>query len=89
MSRRHGEVKVSVRPRDDGVVRIGSRVRVRYSDAEEDDEFMLMSPESDDAPDRLSADAPLGRALLGARVGKHVLFRAPGGVCGVTVVSVR
>ncbi len=73
---------------DHEVVRIGSRVRVRYSDAEDDDEFTLVSPEIDDVPDRLSTDAPLGRALLGVRVGERVRFQAPGGICGVTVVDV-
>lgn len=74
---------------DDDVIEIGSHVRVRYSDAEDDDEFVLASPEMEGGRDRLSADAPLGRALLGRRIGEHARFRAPGGICGVTVLSIR
>jgi transcription elongation factor GreA len=74
---------------DDGVIEIGSRVRVRYSDAEDDDEFVLASPEMEGGRDRLSVSAPLGQALLGRRVGDHARFRAPGGICGVTVVGIH
>jgi transcription elongation GreA/GreB family factor len=72
---------------DDGVVRVGSRVRVRDEDGE--DEFALVTPEDvDTGANRISIESPLGRALLGRRVGDRVRFRAPGGVMGVTVVGV-
>ncbi len=74
---------------DDSVVRIGSRVRVLYADADDEDQFVIVSPEMDRAPDRLSADAPLGRALLGVRAGQPVALRAPGGVYTVVVVSIE
>jgi transcription elongation factor GreA len=71
----------------DAVVRVGSRVRVKDVDGE--DEFILVPPEEADiVVDQVSAESPLGRALLGRRVGDRVRFRAPGGVVGVTVVDV-
>ncbi len=73
---------------DDGVVRMGSRVRVRDEDGEE--EFAVVAHiEADAIADRVSVESPLGRALLGRHVGERVRFRAPGGIMGVTVVSVR
>jgi len=73
---------------DDGAVRIGSRVRVRDIDGEE--EFAVVPPEEADiVAERISSESPLGRALLGRHVGDDVLFRAPGGVLAVTIVSVR
>jgi transcription elongation GreA/GreB family factor len=70
-----------------GVVRIGSRVRIR--DADGDAEFSVVEPEDADAvAERVSASSPLGRALLGRHVGDEVRFRAPGGVLAVTVVNV-
>ena len=69
-------------------VRIGSRVRVRdsYGDAE----FSVVEPaEADITDERISAESPLGRALLGRHVGDQVRFRAPGGVLSVTVVEVN
>jgi transcription elongation GreA/GreB family factor len=72
---------------DAGMVRIGSRVRVR--DAGGEDEFTLVPEHDADAhARRLSAESPLGRALIGRHVGERVLFRAPGGVMGVTVLAV-
>lgn len=70
-----------------GVVRIGSWVSIRDGDG--DAEFRIVEPaEADAIADRVSAESPLGRALLGRRVGDRVQFRAPGGVLAVTVTSV-
>ncbi len=73
---------------DGSVVRIGSRVRVRYADADDEDQFVLVSAETDRTPHGLSADSPLGRALLDMRAAERVKFQAPGGVYDVTVLSV-
>jgi transcription elongation GreA/GreB family factor len=79
------EVRVAT---DDRVVRLGSKVRVR--DVDGDAEFAVVPPEEADvAADRISASSPLGRALLGRRLGEEVRFRAPGGVLAVTVVDIR
>ncbi len=68
-------------------VRIGSRVCVRDEDGEA--EFRIVDPADADAiAEHVSADSPLGRALLGSHVGDLVRFRAPGGVLAVTVVEV-
>jgi hypothetical protein len=68
------------------VVRVGSRVRVEYGDG--DDEFAVVAPEDADAmSERVSAESPIGRALLGRRVGERVRYRAPEGVVGVTVLT--
>ena len=72
----------------DGIVLVGSHVRVRGSDGE--DEFtIVLACEADATVDLVSAESPCGRALLGRRVGERVWFRAPGGIMGLTVVSVR
>ena len=72
---------------DESMVRIGSRVRVRDVDGEA--EFAVVGPEDADAiADRVSAESPLGRALLGRRLGEEVRFRAPGGLLAVTVIGV-
>jgi transcription elongation GreA/GreB family factor len=85
--RERGVSQVNVTFTDVGVVRIGSRVRVQDADGE--DEFTLVPEhEADARAYRLSADSPLGRALIGRHVGERVRFRAPGGVMGVTVLAV-
>ncbi len=71
----------------DDVVRVGSRVLVQDADGE--DEFTIVSDcEADAFADRVSAESPFGRALLGRHVGERVRFRTPGGIVGVTVVAV-
>jgi transcription elongation GreA/GreB family factor len=71
-----------------GLIRMGSRVRVRDMDG--DAEFDIVAPEDADAQQRrVSADSPIGRALLGRRLGDQVRFRAPDGLLAVTVVSVE
>ncbi len=71
-----------------GTIGLGSKVRVRDSDG--DAVFSIVEPgEVDIADERISAESPLGHALLGRKVGEQVRFRAPGGVLSVTVVEVR
>jgi transcription elongation factor GreA len=53
-------------------------------------EFRIVPVQDADAvAERVSAESPLGRALLGRHVGDEVRFRAPGGVLAVTVVGVE
>jgi transcription elongation factor GreA len=70
------------------MIGLGSRVKVRDLDGEA--EFNVVEPgEADAADKRVSADSPLGRALLGREVGDEVRFRAPGGLLAVTVLEVN
>jgi len=63
-----------------GVVTMHSRVRVRDVRAGESETYTLVYPdEADILAGRLSVLAPLGIALLGARVGQVVEFDAPAG----------
>jgi transcription elongation factor GreA len=72
---------------DASMVRLGSRVRIRDADGEA--EFAIVpSEDADVAEERVSAESPLGRALLGRRLGDEVRYRAPGGVLTVTLVGV-
>jgi len=61
------------------VIRVGSRVRV--GDEDGDEEFTIVAEcEAAAFADRISAESPFGRALLGHQVGERVRFRAPGGI---------
>ncbi len=69
------------------LIGIGSEVHVRDHDGE--DRFTIVgSGDSDVAAGRISADSPLGHALLGHGTGDEVSVRAPGGVRKVVVLSV-
>jgi transcription elongation factor GreA len=52
--------------------------------------YVLVSPfESDAAAGRISVESPLGRALMGARVGQEVTFEAPAGRRTLKVLELR
>ena len=46
------------------------------------------SEESDPLSDLISGDSPVGRALLGAKVGDQVHFDTPGGTCTLKVLEI-
>jgi transcription elongation GreA/GreB family factor len=82
----HGVGQVIATSRDDAV-QVGSRLVVRYTD-DEDEFTIVLEGQMDADAERVSAESPLGRALIGHRAGERVRFRAPGGIMGVTVVAV-
>jgi transcription elongation factor GreB len=68
-----------------GVIRAGAFVTL-----EDGAEYQVVEPEAADAAARrISAESPLGRALLGRRAGDEVLVERPRGAVEHTVVSVR
>ncbi len=68
-------------------VSVGSRVRVRDLDGEE--EFLIVDhAEADSAVRRISMLSPLGSALMGRQAGESVRVRTPIGVRSVTLVAV-
>ena len=68
-----------------GVVRAGAFVKL-----DDGSEYQVVEPEAADASlRRISADSPLGRALLGKRAGDTVVVERPRGDAEHTAVSVR
>lgn len=62
------------------VVRLGSRVRILDQESKEEDEYILVgSAEADPRESKISDESPLGKALLGAKVGAKVKIKAPDG----------
>jgi regulator of nucleoside diphosphate kinase len=63
------------------VVTVHSRVRVSDTKLDEPEEYTLVYPdEADILQGRISVLAPIGAALLGARLGQVVKYVAPAGV---------
>ena len=68
-------------------IALGSSVRVREADGEE--EYTIVSPgEVDATVGRISAESPVGKALMGRRPGECVQVQTPGGWRALTVVHV-
>jgi transcription elongation factor GreA len=71
-------------------VRPGLVVALRYEDDDDIGEYFLGSiEERRSGVEVVSPTSPLGQALVGAKSGDWVEYRAPGGVLKVEVVSIR
>jgi transcription elongation factor GreA len=76
-------------PASDGCAGIGSRVRVRNLDVGDTVEYELVGAIEPKVGDgRVSVAAPVGRALVGQRVGARLDVVTPGGTLPLEVLSV-
>lgn len=70
-------------------VRMGCRVTVRDADGEEQTYQLVGSREAAPRKGLISNESPIGRALLGKRVGDETTIVAPGGSFTVTLISIQ
>lgn len=73
----------------DEVVRIGSTVQVREATGEEEEYTIVGSAEAQPRDGRISNESPVGRALLGRRVGDEVQVLVPAGLVRLRILSVH
>jgi transcription elongation factor GreA len=80
-----------VEPDDaNGTVDIGERVRLRDLDTGSKVEYELVgSFEGDPAAGRISAESPVGRALIGRRAGEIAVAQAPKGEVRFRIVAIE
>jgi transcription elongation factor GreA len=75
------------RPHDH--VRVGDWVTVSEEGYDENERYHLVgAAEADPTEGRISNESPLGKALLGAKVGDVVRIKAPGGITEFRVVKI-
>ena len=70
-------------------VGIGSRVTVAEEDGETETYHIVGSVEADPKRGRVSNQSPLGRALLGHRVGDEVIINVPDGVLRFRITAIQ
>ena len=81
-------VVIEEQEHDPNTVRLGSRIKVRDVEFEEDSEYEIVgSQEADPMNGRISEDSPFGRALLGKAVGDDVIVEAPAGIIRYKVLE--
>ena len=74
----------------DEFVNIGTTVRVRYLDEEDEDEYAIVGArESDPMNNRISNESPMGTALLGHKAGDVVTVEAPDGAFELKILEIR
>ena len=73
-----------------GIVGIGSIVSVVERGDRDDEEYQIVgSAEADPTKGRISNESPVGRALLGKRVGDEVQVKIPDGVRHLKITEIR
>lgn len=81
-------VVIEEQDHDPNTVRLGSRIKVRDLEFEEDSEYEIVgSQEADPMNGRISEDSPFGKALLGKAVGDDVIVEAPAGIIRYKVLE--
>jgi len=70
-------------------VKLGSKVRVRNQDGEEEHYTIVGSAEASPSEGRISNESPVGSALLGKRVGDEVKAQAPAGTLKLKVIAIE
>jgi len=79
---------ISKTEENDGIVRLGDTVLVREDGVDTDEEYLMVgSAEADPRKGRISNESPLGRALIGKRVGEKAVVRAPDGDIVFKIIS--
>lgn len=69
-------------------VRIGGRVTVTSPDGEEERYIIVGSAETNPRDGKISNESPVGRALLGRRIGDDIQVMVPGGLLKLKIVSI-
>jgi transcription elongation GreA/GreB family factor len=80
-------VDTTQQPRDE--VHFGAIVRILDEQGREHEFNVVGDDEADVAAGRISWAAPLGRAMMGSRVGDTVTWRRPAGETEVEILSIR
>jgi transcription elongation GreA/GreB family factor len=96
-ARLHGERTLSIAGQTDGgkspkrqTAGEGSTVRLRNLESGIEATYVLIRPESACAPQNgLSVRFPLGRALLGKRVGETFVYRSAGGPARIQIKALQ
>lgn len=75
--------------REPGVVEVGTRVTVSWEDGAEEVYVLVGPPEVEALAGRISYESPVGRALVGRRVGERVAVATPAGATGLEIRAVE
>ena len=71
------------------IVEVGSRVTVSQARGKPSEYLIVGSTEADPIQGKISNESPIGRAILGKRVGEKVEVRTPSGLVGLTILKIE
>jgi len=76
-------------PRPTGEVALGSHVTIQEADYPPETYHLVGSKEADPRQGRISNESPLGRALLGKKVGEEVMVQSPDGDIRFVILKIE
>ena len=71
-----------------GVVSMGHRVTVQEAGGEPETYTLVGAKEADPRQGKISNESPIGRAMLGKRVGDTIKFETPAGTVKLKVIGI-
>ena len=71
------------------IVEVGSRVTVSQARGKPSEYLIVGSTEADPIQGKISNESPIGRAILGKRVGEKVEVGTPSGLVGLTILKIE
>jgi transcription elongation factor GreA len=75
--------------KSNGVVRVGSKVKVKDLEDNEESEYVIVgSAEADPLASKISNESPVGKALLGQKVGTIIEVKVPAGVVNYEIIAI-
>jgi transcription elongation factor GreA len=75
---------------DKDAITINSKVIIKYSDTNEEDEIEIVTKiESDPLDNKISNESPIGNALMGKKKGDTVEVLSPNGLVKISVIDVK
>ena len=80
-----------IKKKDNGKVGLGSKVTIEYLDDEDEtDEYMIVgSREADPMNSKISNESPIGKALIGKKVGEIAEVESPNGKYQIKVKEIK
>jgi transcription elongation factor GreA len=70
-------------------VEVGNEVKVKLQDGSKEQYSIVGSAEANPAEGKISNESPIGKALLGKKVGEVVEVEAPGGKVKLKIMEIR
>lgn len=71
------------------IVSVGSKVRILDMDMDEEEEYQIVgSAEADPMENRISDESPMGKGLIGGRVGEEIDIEIPAGMMRLKILEI-
>ena len=72
------------------VVSVGSKVKIKYSDDGEEEEYSIVgSTEADPFENKISNESPIAKVIMGKKKGETVTVESPNGNYDIKIISIN